>query len=76
VRGDLEVIQTIREARIGTEFVCEIPEGWNAALYNDGRQVKVVMVYADCPPIVVERDTDGIWRQREITLDASPSPQG
>lgn len=63
------MIQQIRNVRTGCEFVCEIPEGWNAALLSDGKGgVMVVMVYHDCPPRVLERGEDGVWRQREISL--------
>lgn len=60
------MIQRIRNARTGREFVCDIPEGWNAVVWSDS---KVVMVYYDgCPPIALERGKDFIWRQRETPL--------
>lgn len=62
------MIQRIHEAHVGTEFVCEIPEGWNAALQRTRDGLRVIMVHEASPPIVCERDADGIWRQRVITV--------
>ena len=64
------MIQTIKEARTGTKFVCELPPGWNAILFRG----LVLMVHEACAPVVLETDARGVWVQRNISL-APPPPQ-